>query len=174
MSTARFQYCLTIVLGHEGGYVDHKNDRGGKTMKGVTQKVYDDFCRVTGREAQPVKDITMVEVELIYGGYWKDGHCSYMPEPLDLLMFDASVNHGPGRAAKILQRVLGITEDGVIGKQTMQALHEDVVATSIDDVCHRYLDERAHFFDRIIERDPSQAVFAKGWMNRVDHLRELV
>ena len=50
MSTARFQYCLTIVLGHEGGYVDHKNDRGGKTMKGVTQKVYDDFCRVTGRD----------------------------------------------------------------------------------------------------------------------------
>ena len=172
--TARFQVCLTIVLGHEGGYSDVKQDRGGKTNFGVTQKVYDDFCRLTARPLQPVKNITMPEVEAIYSAYWKDAKCGYMPEPLDMLMFDAAVNHGPGRAAKILQRTLGVDDDAVIGKQTLTALHEDVVATSIDDVCHRYLDERAHFFDRIIERDPSQAVFAKGWMNRVDHLRELV
>jgi lysozyme family protein len=61
---------------------------------GVTQKTYDDFNKLTGRVQKPVSVITMEEVEAIYGQYWKDAHCSYMPEPLDVLMFDAAINHG--------------------------------------------------------------------------------
>jgi lysozyme family protein len=171
---SRLNYCIKIVLGNEGGYVEHKNDRGGATNYGVTQKTYDDFCKMTGRHKKPVKSISMEEVELIYSTYWKDAHCSYMPEPLDCQMFDAAINHGPKRAIKFLQRALGVDDDGICGKQTLGALHEEVVISSIDTVCQMYLDERADFFKRIVENDPSQAVFAKGWANRVEHLREMV
>ncbi len=171
---SRFRDCLQVVLHNEGGLSDHRADRGGRTNYGVTQKVYDDFCKATGRPQQPVDDITQDEVEAIYGGYWKDCKASYMPEPLDLLVFDCAVNSGAGRAIKILQRILGVDEDGAWGRITADALHEEVVVAGIESICHQYLDERQRFFDRIIERDPKQAVFAKGWMNRVDHLREMV
>jgi len=171
---SRLNYCIKIVLGNEGGYVDHKNDRGGATNYGVTQKTYDDFCKMTGRHKKPVKSISMEEVELIYSTYWKDAHCSYMPEPLDCQIFDAAINHGPKRAIKILQRALGVADDGICGKQTLGAVHEEVVIGGIDSLCHQYLNERAAFYDQIIENDPSQAVFAKGWVNRVEHLREMV
>ena len=170
----RFEYGLRVILNHEGGVSNHSSDRGGLTNYGVTQKVYDDFCRLTGRNKKPVTEISMDEVEAIYGGYWKDGHCSYLMEPLDVIHFDSCVNHGTGRANKILQRVLGTDEDGVIGKQTMVALHEEVIAVGVSSVCEMYLNERVAFYDRIIAKDPSQKVFEKGWMNRVDHLRKLV
>jgi lysozyme family protein len=96
-----------------------------------------------------------------------------MPEPLDVQLFDAAINHGAGRAKKMLQRVLGVDEDGVIGKGTMRALHEEVIASSAEVIAQAYLDERARFFRRIVEKDVSQTAFLKGWMRRVDHMREL-
>lgn len=170
---SRFDYCLRVILGHEGGVSNHKADRGGLTAYGVTQKTYDDFCRLTGREKKPVSEISMSEVEAIYGGYWKDAQCSYMPEPLDLIMFDVAVNSGAGRAIKTLQQALGVDADGVCGKQTVSALHEEVAVGGIQQLCSEYLDIREDFYNRLVERDESQAVFLKGWLNRVDHLRDM-
>lgn len=172
--TARFQTCLAVVLKNEGGYVNHKADRGGPTNFGVTTAVYDRFRAKRGLQVRSVKEINSAEVEDIYRAYWQDGHCAYMPEPLDCLIFDAAVNHGATRAIKLLQAVLGVAPDGICGQDTMAALHEEVRCTSIDLICRLYLDERGGFFDAIIQRDPSQAVFAKGWLNRVDHLRTLI
>lgn len=171
---SRFQYCLRIVLKNEGGVSNHKADRGGLTNYGITQKVYSDFCRMTGRMQKPVTDILMDEVEAIYGGYWKDSKAALCPEPLDLMMFDAGVNHGPNRAVKLLQRTLGVDEDGVFGKQTALALNEDCIARGVEEVCFDYLEHRDDFFDAIVNRDPKQAVFLRGWKNRTAHLRELV
>jgi len=169
----RFTYCLKIVLKNEGGKVDHKSDRGGRTAYGITQRTYDGFCRRIGRPLADVWDIQDSEIEAIYSTYWKDAHCDYIPEPLDMQVFDAAVNHGPARAKKMLQHILGVNEDGVIGKQTMAALREEEVCLGVSHLVKLYLDERASFFDRIIERDPSQAVFAKGWLRRVEHMRGL-
>ena len=172
--TTRFQYSLKVILGHEGGYVNHKDDRGGATNYGVTQKVYDDFCKLTGRNQKNVSEISQDEVEAIYGGYWKDAHCSYIPEPLDLLVFDCAVNSGPTRAIKLLQKALGVGEDGVFGRNTTDALHEEVIAGDIQHLCIEYLELREDFYRGIVERNPSQEVFLKGWLNRLSHLTELV
>ena len=170
----RYLQALDVILGNEGGLSDHEADRGGRTNLGITQKNYDAFRKASGKPPRPVDEINGAEVEEFYAQYWKDAHCGYMPEPLDLQVFDAAVNHGAGRAIKLLQRVLGTDEDGIAGRQTMDALHADIVAFGVSDVCLRYLKERQAFYDRIIERDPSQAVFARGWENRIDHMRAYV
>ncbi len=41
MPSTAFSESLPFVLRWEGGYVNHPNDPGGATNKGVTQKVYD-------------------------------------------------------------------------------------------------------------------------------------
>lgn len=172
--TTRFQYALRVVLGNEGGYVNDKADRGGATNFGVTQKTYDDFCKATGREKKPVAEITTEEVEMIYGGYWRDCHASYLPSNLDLLVFDCAINSGPKRAIKLLQRCLGVDEDGICGRQTLDAVHEEVVSGSIEELCDNYLLVRENFYHDIVENDPTQKRFIKGWIARLDHLREVV
>ena len=170
----RFQHALKVVLGHEGGYVNDKADRGGATNFGVTTSTYHAYLLERNRPLKPVAEITQAEVEDIYSNYWRDAHCSYLVEPLDLLVFDSAINHGPNRAIKLLQRALGVDEDGICGRNTLAALHEEVVAVGVESVCQQYLNEREAFYDRIIERDPTQAKFARGWGNRVEHLREMV
>ena len=54
MPTAEFIDALPFVLQWEGGYVNHPNDPGGATNKGVTQKVYDAWRAKNGLPAREV------------------------------------------------------------------------------------------------------------------------
>lgn len=172
--TSRFQTCLTIVLGNEGGVSNQKADRGGLTAYGVTQRTYDMYRAKHGLIRRPVTEIEPSEVEAIYGEYWKDARCAYLPEPVDLLVFDTAINSGARRAIILLQRSLGVPDDGLFGRVTMDALHEEMVAGDIKQVCKAFLDAREDFFRAIVERDATQQAFFNGWMNRVDGLRERV
>ncbi len=168
----RFEYCLKFVLGVEGGYSDHKSDRGGATNFGITQKTYDRFRKDSGLSLRPVKSITTDEVQSIYKTmYWVVAKCGLLPEPLDLYVFDSAVNHEPARAVKLLQRALGVDDDGVIGPKTIEALHEEIQAGQLPELCRNFLAIRQDFYDDIVENDPTQEVFAKGWENRLEHLR---
>ncbi|MDP1554981.1 MAG: glycosyl hydrolase 108 family protein [Hyphomonas sp.] len=168
----RFETALAFCFKWEGGYSDHASDRGGKTNYGVTEKVFHDWLDSRGEELRPVKEITHDEVRAIYwSDYWRAARCDRLKRQLDLLMFDASVNHGPGGAAKLLQRALNalgetLKVDGAIGGQTFAAIarHETKA------LAKQYLAERRALFHRIVEKDPGQGVFLKGWLNRVTDL----
>lgn len=41
MTNSGFTRAITFILKWEGGFSDDPDDRGGRTNKGVTQKVYD-------------------------------------------------------------------------------------------------------------------------------------
>ena len=45
-----------------------------------------------------------------------------MPPALALLVFDAAVNNGVGRAIRWLQQALGVSVDGVLGNGTLAAI----------------------------------------------------
>jgi hypothetical protein len=61
-----FARSLAKVLVHEGGYSNHPQDPGGATMKGVTQRVYDEYRRSIGVPVAPVRNISNSELEAIY------------------------------------------------------------------------------------------------------------
>jgi lysozyme family protein len=92
--------------------------------------------------------------------------------PLDLCVFDAAVQHGPSRAAKWLQRVVGAKQDGKIGPKTLTALALLIERDGLEAVIGYYMEIREEFYDDIVERDISQMVFRKGWRNRMDSLRK--
>ena len=169
---SRFDDALRFVLAREGNYVDHPSDRGGRTDKGITQRVYSKFRKEAGLSDRHVKDITTDEVTAIYRlKYWNQAKCGLLPQPLDLYTFDAAVNHGPARAVRLLQRALGVEDDGLLGPRTIEALHEEIAAGQLAELCRNFLAIRQDFYDDIVENDPSQAVFADGWANRLEHLR---
>lgn len=171
----RFVECLSYVLQHEGGYSNHRADRGGATNRGITQATYDEWRVGNGLSRNPVVGISQFEIEAIYAGrYWRPVRADDLPVPLDLVVFDAAVQHGAGRAAKWLQRVVGAIPDGRIGPRTLDAMRSTVAHGSLARVVHDFLDIREDFYGEIVANDPSQAVFSRGWSRRMAAIRAAV
>lgn len=155
--------------------MNHPDDRGGPTSRGVSQKVYDHWRITHAKPVRSVKEIMDEEVAAIYlSQYWAPAYCDKMPEHLGLIHFDAAVNHGVKRANKLLQRAIGVSDDGVIGKKTLAALDSELHKCGESSIVNCYLDIRSDFYDDIAENNPSQVAFIKGWKNRIRSLREEV
>lgn len=75
---------------------------------------------------------------------------------------------GSRTAIKEMQRVLGVTVDGWIGKQTIGAINE-ADECELFDKC---LARREWFFRTIAERRPKNRRFLKGWLNRLNDFNE--
>lgn len=117
-----------IMLGYEGGNVDDPNDNGGRTSRGVTQRVYSAYRTKKGLPVQDVFRATNAEVEDIYKRqYWDVAKCDDLPSGIDLIVYNASINSGPKRSYKMLQASLNgihnarLAVDGTPGMVTVQA-----------------------------------------------------
>ena len=158
---------LPLVLVFEGGYSDDKNDRGGKTYKGITTAEYLEYRAHCDLPAQPVQMMTDEEMSDIYlKSYWIAGHCQGLPDLVAIANFDTSVNNGVGRAAIFLQRAAGVPVDGAIGPMTLKA----IASTPEQDLLDRYLKARSDFYGAIVAHDPTQQKFYAGWMRRITFL----
>ena len=160
---SNYNECLKIILMHEGGYVNHPKDPGGETNLGVTKRVYEEWGGT-----KEMKDLTVEDVEPIYKkNYWDKIKGDDLPDGLDLCVFDFGVNAGPGRAAKFLQKLLGVTQDGGIGPQTLGALQsaigEDKVTQS-REMIEKYQSMRQEYYEGLSTFD----TFGKGWTRRVE------
>lgn len=172
MPSDAFRTSLSFILRWEGGFVDHPADPGGRTNKGVTQRVYDAWRRRQGLAQRDVKLIVEPEVHAIYEtGYWIPPRCDLLQSKLDLVQFDTAVNMGVGRAVRFLQQSLGCGVDGNFGPGTERAV---AACADLGDTVVRYCNAREAFYRLIVQNKPSQAVFLKGWMNRLNSLRREV
>lgn len=159
---------LGLVLEHEGGYVNHPKDPGGATNKGVTQKTYDAYRQRKGLALRSVRGITQEELLEIYDQqYWDKVQGDKLPEGLDYCVFDYGVNSGPSRAAKDLQRELGVSADGVIGLQTL-AVIDGMSGLELETLIIRLCDRRLRFLKSL----KTWGTFGKGWASRVAGVRE--
>lgn len=158
-----FDHALEHVLLHEGGFVDHPDDPGGATNKGVTLATFRRFYGAASTVVDLV-NITDQQLARIYqAGYWDKCHCDDLPSGVDYCVFDAAVNSGPGRSAKWLQGAVGATQDGAIGPQTLAV----VTQADPDDVINGMCDARMAFLRSL----RTFHVFGRGWTRRVDGVR---
>ena len=158
-----FKKCLELVLKSEGGYVDHPSDPGGRTNLGVTQAVWEEWVGHPVSE-KDMKALTPEKVAPMYEmKYWRTSYCEKLPQGLNLLVFSMAVNSGSGRAVKLLQRCLGLVEDGIIGARTMAKIQESKVA----DLIERYSATRKEFYEGL----KLFPVFGKGWVARTEKER---
>ena len=155
-----FEASLKMILHHEGLFSAHPSDPGGATMRGVTQAVWEDWVDRPVTEDE-MKSLTVDDVTPIYKqNYWDrmKGDDPLMASGVDFCTFDLCVNGGTGRGAKMLQKVLGVTQDGGIGPQTLAALSKrDPV-----DVIENYAAQREAFYRRLKTFD----TFGRGWLRR--------
>lgn len=158
---------LRFILRWEGGLSDDPNDHGGRTMKGITQHVYDAWRVARGLGTQDVVGIADDELAAIYReNYWTKSFCDRQRAKLDLVQFDTAMNMGPNRAVRMLQEAVGTDVDGGFGPQTQQARDN----CALPDSVARYCDIRERLY-RGFAQQPGQANFLAGWMNRLNDLR---
>lgn len=163
MAEANWDACLAFVLAAEGGYVDDPMDPGGATNLGITLQVLS-IWRHTAVTKADVQALTRNEAGAIYrANYWNAERCSDLPAGVDLMVFDAAVNMGIGRAAKFLQTVVGVTADGSIGPQTVAA----TAAKAPVDVVNGLAAARLLFYQGL----PTFDHFGHGWTARVNNAK---
>jgi len=164
---------LDFVFKSEGGFCNDKNDKGGATNLGIIQREYDVWRKQKGLPTQSVRNITKDEaVEIYTDEYWVAGKCDKMPWPVNFAHLDACINTGVGQAAKLLQRVIKAQDDGIIGPATLKALVEACAKEGAEAVAQKLADIRVPFYKHLVEKDPTQKDFIKGWLNRVNNLKE--
>ncbi|MBD2464313.1 hypothetical protein H6G89_25240 [Oscillatoria sp. FACHB-1407] len=162
-----FNEALRFSLRWEGGYVNHPNDIGGETNKGVTASTYASYRRRKGLPNQSVRYITDAEVHEIYlDMYWRPANCDLKTRALAIVHFDTAVNFGVRGSTMFLQEVLGLTVDGSYGPMTRDALSR----ANNSATARRYCQARIDYRYRRVSQDNSQRVFLNGWLNRDNDL----
>jgi len=146
-----FDRAVDLVISLEGGFVDHPRDPGGATKYGISQRAF---------PAVAIINITIAQAKEHYkNSYWDKMACDKLPHGLDMMVFDMAVNHGVDTAASILQKILNVTPDGVIGSATLAALQGKRVPELIEMVAlerHRYYISSKNW-----------DVFGRGWSKRL-------
>ena len=104
--------------------------------------------------------MTLEDATAIYRrDYWNPVHGTDLPASLALLVFDSAVNQGAGTAARLLQKAVGVTEDGSIGPVTLRA----TLALPLEQVLIDFCAERALRY----EFNRNEEVFGRGWYRRL-------
>ena len=168
MATENYQSCLEMILHHEGGYVNHPKDPGGITNLGVTKRVYEEWVGYSVSE-HTMQNLTEEDVAQIYRkNYWDRIKADELPAGLDLCVFDFGVNAGTGRAAKLLQRMIGSTPDGGIGPMTLKALDRYIDDNGVDHAIGEYQHRRQTYYEGL----KHFGTFGRGWTRRVTETTE--
>ena len=154
-----FDQAFERLIGHEGGYDASPRDRGNwtsgtigagelkGTKYGIAAHVYPHL---------DIKNLTLDEARLIYlRDYWMviDAHSA-----MRFQVFDAAVNHGRGNAIRMLQRAVGVADDGRWGPVSQRAL----TGLSVDDQLMRFIAHRLLFWASLTSFD----TFGRGWTRR--------
>lgn len=133
---ANFTIALKKVLKNEGGYANNPNDAGGETYKGISRKNHPTWAGWISidqiKKAHPKGFKTILEhtpelqdkVKDFYKRRFWDELCldTCGNQELANQAFDMAINAGVKAGVKILQKVLGIPADGILGNVTKKAI----------------------------------------------------
>lgn len=158
-----FESSFQEILKIEGGFVDHPNDKGGATKYGITIQTLSDFL---GKEVSK-EDIHNLDIETakkIYKqNYWDRMKLDFVfDDELSDFLFDQAVNRGVRSIACMVQTAVGVKADGIIGRITLGAIDSRNPKKLLQELVARSQME----YVRIVESNPSQLVFLRGWLSR--------
>jgi lysozyme family protein len=150
------QKIIGRTLEHEGGYVNDPNDAGGETNFGISKRSY------------PTLDIRNLTREAAIEIYKRDYYDAARVELLDSVrvrwkVFDIQVNTGKG--VRILQRALGLSEDGMLGPQTA-AVANAVSVLAEGALLIKIAREQARHYGRRCVKDPTDVAYLDNWLRR--------
>lgn len=158
-----FDEAFKRLIGHEGRFTNDRNDRGnwttgiiGKgelkgTKYGISAMTYPDL---------DIRNLTLEKAKAIYKRDWWDKiNADQIDSAIVFQVWDFAVNAGMSTAKRKLQKAVGVAEDGIIGKHTIQAIND----TEINDVLLKFNAERLRYYTSL----STWNLYGKGWTLRV-------
>jgi lysozyme family protein len=164
---ARFEDALPVIMAHEGGWSNHKDDPGGATNHGIT---FDTFRAVRGPAATlgELRSLSEDEAAAIYRArYWLPVYDLIDDQNVGTKVFDMAVNMGHRQAHRLTQRACGecgyrVADDGLIGPSTLAAINSCSPPTLLLAMCH----EQVEFYRDLAVTRPTMQAFLDGWLKR--------
>ena len=117
-----FDRALAFTLKWEGGYVNHPNDPGGETYRGISRRAHPRWPGwATLEQMMPVHGSRYPELEPLVAEfyrthYWDRVKGDDLPALVAVSVFDHAVHSGVPRASRALQRKVGAKVDAVMHK----------------------------------------------------------
>lgn len=161
---AQFEPAFEIMMNNEGGYklTNNKNDRGGQTYAGISRKFWSNWAGWAYIDRNEIPPTALVR-DFYKTNFWDVIRGDdIIDNRIASSIFNFAVNAGIKVATKLAQIVVSVTPDGSIGEKTLAALNASSPTTFIPNYA---LAKIARYRD-IVERDKTQLVFLKGWINR--------
>lgn len=160
------QKLIPFILKWEGGFANHPLDKGGPTNKGITFNTFRAFY--PGAMVEDLKEMTDDQwFNIFVSGYWDLWRADELKnQSIANIVVDWAWASGPITSIKQVQRILGVKADGIVGPTTLRAINN----TNQQELFNDIKAARSRFIESIIARDPSQAVFRKGWQNRINDI----
>jgi lysozyme family protein len=153
MQIRGFDDAFTLLMGHEGGYVNHPEDPGGETMFGITKRV-----AVANGYTGPMRDLPLsIAKRIAKNEYWDRWDCDLFHPEIGFQIFDTAYNGG--KVGQWVQLAAGVTPDGVIGAKTLAAVQQLSPAA----FTARFSAYRLRYLASL-KTWPS---FGRGWCNRI-------
>lgn len=176
MAVNRFNKFFEYVLKVEGGYVNHKNDKGGETNYGITKAV-----AVANGYTGDMKSLPKATAQKIYEKkyYLAFKLDKVLSDKVSFSIFDFVVNAGRNGIKKAQEAVnlsygkKVLEVDGAIGATTLKYIN----MMSTTKFLATYHKLQRDYYRAIVKNNKSQEVFLKGWLNRVaikeEHLKKI-
>ena len=186
MENLVFLEALKRTLEHEGGYVNNPKDSGGETYRGITRKYWGTWKgwpivdkNKPLKTGQIIKDAELDKLiqDFYFVNFWKPIKADEFHYWVAYTLFDTAVMQGQKTAIKTLQRALNkytnkgqfskpvfnLVVDGILGPKTLEAAN----STEPTELVNLIAQERLNTVEAIVEANPSQAGFLKGWTARI-------
>lgn len=150
-----FDKGFELVIGVEGKYQSpqdaiKRRDPGGETKFGICKRQYPQL---------DIANLTIDQAKAIYKrDYWDLVKGDQLPFPLNIFVFDSSVNQGVDAAKRLLQKTLNVKQDGIIDAETLQhakVANKEAMALYMADRALRYTGTRNFDLD------------GRGWLKRL-------
>lgn len=161
---------LPSVFKAEGGYSDDPTDTGNfiggdtsstlvGTNHGISADVLSEYLKRPAT-AEDMKSLTKDKAKEIYEKvFYTDMGIDKLPKDVQEIVFHGVVN-SKGHAIKVVQKLLGLKEDGVVGPKTMEAMKNADFT-------------KEEFKDALLDKYKTFKTWDKhgeGWTNRFEEL----
>lgn len=166
---AKIELLVPKIIKWEGGFVNHPYDRGGATNKGVTLATFTQYRKAKGLQEPTIDDLKYISdaewMDVLKTFYWDKWRADeILNQSIANLLVDwlwASGVYG----IRYPQQVLGVAVDGIVGRKTLAAVNNYPDQRKL---FQKLWNRRKLHFECIVRNNPTQKVFFKGWINRLN------